>query len=169
VYKSKKVRDAEKAAADAAASVEDITEQIEAERAKLPSGGTPVTAETFAKWKAERDAKRAAEVKARVEEELKKSTGGGVGGSKLLSGRALFTYDPSIFVDDAEAGAEFDEGDEEGGGLGGGVAEGEEEGDGSDGEEEGEVSDEEGDEADSDEGEEANDSSSNPAGGGGPA
>jgi DRG Family Regulatory Proteins, Tma46 len=97
------------------------------QRLKLPQTGlTPVTAETFAKWKADRAARKREEEVKRVEE-AKKATGGR-GLSKcvsdsdadpcivpsmpgmalcwladVLSGRALFSYDPSLFVDDEGA------------------------------------------------------------------
>ncbi len=126
VYKSKKERDAEAAAKAAESRDVDITEVIEAARIALPPGGTPVTAETFAKWKAARDARKAAEAHALAEEITKKGSAGGASGAaggRTLSGRALFTYDSSLFVDDAAAADNFedleDEDEEENeGGLG---------------------------------------------------
>lgn len=102
VFKTKKQREAEAAAAAANEDDErDITESIEEQRASLPPGGTPVTEESFRAWKKARDEKKAAEIKAKVEEEAKRS--GGVRDNKGISGRALFTFDPSLFVDDANA------------------------------------------------------------------
>jgi hypothetical protein len=75
VYKSKKARDAEAAAALLLQSDEDITEQIEAERARLPSGGTPVTAESFAAWKKARDERRARVIDATTESFVFELTG----------------------------------------------------------------------------------------------
>lgn len=102
VYKSKKQRDLETAAklaeADGGVSMEEL---IEEERRKLPSTGlTPITTESFAKWKEARAARRAAEVEATRVEEAKKT---GTKGYSVLSGRALFAYDPSLFIDDADA------------------------------------------------------------------
>ena len=162
VFKSKKERDAEEAARKAAANDVDICEVIEAQRVALPSGGTPVTAESFAKWKAQRDARKAEEARTHAEETMKRGGasgggGGGGGGGKMLSGRALFTYDASLFVDDAGAADNFDLAEEEGGGD---EEEGEEElveGDDGDGEERGEG---EGDDSDIDE-EEAEENSEN--------
>lgn len=105
VYKSKKTRDAEAALAAALETEVDITETIEAARARLPPGGTPVTAESFAKWKAARDARNAAALRVRAEEDVKRS-GASAKDGRVLSGRALFTYDASLFVDDVDADAE---------------------------------------------------------------
>mmetsp|Transcript_3490 Transcript_3490/g.13816 ORF Transcript_3490/g.13816 Transcript_3490/m.13816 type:complete len:361 (-) Transcript_3490:121-1203(-) len=84
-----------------------LIERIEAMRADLSAKGiegTPVNAETFAKWKADRAeaAKKAAEEK--VTTELKKGSRGK--GLSVLSGRELFEYNASLFRDDeAAAGA----------------------------------------------------------------
>jgi hypothetical protein len=167
VYKSKKERDAEAAAKAALDTDVDITEVIEAARAALPSGGTPVTAESFAKWKAARDARRAAEAHALAEDVMKRRAGGAAGDAaaapggkdRMLSGRALFTYDPSLFVDDAAAADKFDdleEGDEEEAGAaaaaGGGAA-----ADGSDADGDGEGEGEEEEDEDEEEGDEEED------------
>lgn len=119
VYKSKKQRDLETAAklaeADGGVSMEEL---IEEERRKLPSTGlTPVTTESFAKWKEARAIRRAAEVEAQRVEEAKKT---GTKGYSVLSGRALFAYDPSLFIDDADADEdEYEREEEEGeGGTG---------------------------------------------------
>jgi DRG Family Regulatory Proteins, Tma46 len=64
-----------------------------------------VNAETFAKWKEARLARRAAQA-AVAEAEAKKNAAKGSYG--LMSGRALFTYDPSLFIDDADAGINDD-------------------------------------------------------------
>lgn len=86
-----------------------IEEIIEERRAALPPGGTPVTLETFKAWKAKREAERLAQ----VEEDMKKasSKAGGSKGLTGLSGRDLFTYDASLFVDDdgAASADEYDE------------------------------------------------------------
>lgn len=79
-----------------------VEEIIEERRSKLGPGGTPVTMETFKAWKEKRDAERS-EVEDQRKETAKKAAGkGGVG----MSGRDLFTYDASLFVDDDDAADE---------------------------------------------------------------
>ena len=76
-----------------------IEDMIETERAALPSGGTPVTEESFRVWlKRKAEEKKIAEEKERqaIIEASKKKEQKGVG----LSGRDLFMFDPSLFVDD---------------------------------------------------------------------
>ena len=103
VFKTKKERELEAAMkAEGEAEDIDIGEIIEAERARLPPNGTKVTAESFKAWKAARDARKADAIKQKQEEEIKKGQATGKQ-FKVLSGRALFTYDPSLFVDDADA------------------------------------------------------------------
>ena len=77
-----------------------LEEQIEIDRAALPTGGTPVTEESFKKWLADRaNRKREAaeqEKQAIIDAASKK-------GQKVpfgLSGRDLFTFDPTLFIDD---------------------------------------------------------------------
>lgn len=83
----------------------DIGEEIEEERKKLNLlQCTPVTIETFNKWKEERKLKQVEELKEQVKEASKKSSSR----NKILSGRALFTFDPTLFVDD-EGAADDDE------------------------------------------------------------
>ena len=92
-----------------------LEEKIEEERAALKSDGlTPVTAETFAKWKVDRANKKQAELEQRIRDEEAK---GKKDKNKLafMSGRALFSYDPTVFEDDDDAAEdelyeEFDEG-----------------------------------------------------------
>jgi len=79
------------------------------QRAKLQFEGknkTPVTAESFAKWKADKAEQRRRENAEKVAQELKKKTKGK--GLSVLSGKALFEYDASLFVDDEEAGEDVD-------------------------------------------------------------
>ncbi|TMW57960.1 hypothetical protein Poli38472_013434 [Pythium oligandrum] len=96
VFKSKKEREAEKEKKVDEISIEEI---IEEQRAKLgPHGGTPVTAETLAAYKKEKMEKKRVEEEKKRKEEAKKA-----GGRGPMSGRALFTYDPTLFRDDADA------------------------------------------------------------------
>lgn len=91
--------------------VEPIEEVIERERAKLKGEGTKVTLETFLAWKKKKEEQRRDAVEAARLAEQKKSGGRGL---NALSGRDLFSFDPSLFVDDAAAAAEQDyEEDEE--------------------------------------------------------
>ena len=79
-----------------------IEEKIEEERAALPSEGLiPVTLETFNDWKRRKAEKKQKELEDRMKEEAKKA--GGKGGSGILSGRALFKFDPTLFQDDEAA------------------------------------------------------------------
>ncbi|OWZ19663.1 hypothetical protein PHMEG_0006050 [Phytophthora megakarya] len=96
VFKSKKDRELEKGKKVEEISIEEIIEQ---QRAKLgPNGGTPVTEESLAKWKADKQARKKAEEAKKMKEQAKRS-----GGRGIMSGRALFTYDPTLFRDDADA------------------------------------------------------------------
>lgn len=65
---------------------------------------TPVTAESFAKWKADKAEQKKRENAEKVAQELKKKTKGK--GLSVLSGKDLFEYDASLFVDDEEANDE---------------------------------------------------------------
>ncbi len=81
-----------------------LEEKIEEERAALPSDGlTPVTLETFNKWKEDRAARKKAELEAKIAAEEAK-------GKKdkaqmaFMSGRALFQFNPDLFEDAEDAG-----------------------------------------------------------------
>ncbi|KAI0671824.1 hypothetical protein C8Q78DRAFT_972582 [Trametes maxima] len=96
VLKSQKkaLEDAEKANAIS------LEEFLEVERHKLGSNLTPVTPETFAKWKRTRMDKKLAE-----EEALRKAKDDkhAAGKNSGMSGRDLFTYNPEWFEDEEEA------------------------------------------------------------------
>ena len=82
-------------------TIEDI---IEEQRSKLLSDGkmgTPVTAETFAKWRASKLLQRQQEAEARMKAEQSKKKGGK--GLSVLSGKELFNYNSSLFIDDDAA------------------------------------------------------------------
>jgi len=97
------IRCTEDVEAEVAPDERPIEEILEERRAALPPGGTPVTASTFQAWKEKKENERLAEVEAqRKERSTKKGGGGGLVG---LSGRDLFTYDSSLFVDADDEGA----------------------------------------------------------------
>jgi len=58
-----------------------------------------VTLETFTEWKRRKAERKQKELEDRMKEEAKK----GSKGSNILSGRALFKYDPTLFQDDEAA------------------------------------------------------------------
>ena len=76
-----------------------MEEQIEEERRKLPSEGlTPVTLASFNKWKEDRARRKQEELEKKMAAEVAQK---GVRGAKgIMSGKALFTYDPTLFMDD---------------------------------------------------------------------
>lgn len=64
-----------------------------------------VTFEVFMKWKEDKKLRKEADAaKKKVEEEKKNKNKG-----QLRTGRELFTYDPTLFVDDEEAAAEYEQ------------------------------------------------------------
>lgn len=80
-----------------------LEEQIEEERRALPSEGlTPVTKASFEAWKERKAKEKQDELERQMEEQ---KTKGGKGGAKknIMSGRALFMYDASLFKDDEGA------------------------------------------------------------------
>ncbi|RDX57184.1 hypothetical protein OH76DRAFT_1368069 [Lentinus brumalis] len=95
VLKSQKkaLEDAEKANAIS------LEEFLEVERHKLGPNLTPVTPETFAKWKRTRMDKKLAEEEAMKRAKDDKHAAGKNSG---MSGRDLFTYNPEWFEDDDE-------------------------------------------------------------------
>jgi hypothetical protein len=73
-----------------------IEEKIEEERSKLPSEGlTPVTYESLMAWKQRKAERKQKELEEKMKEEVKKA--GSKGGAGILSGRALFKFDPNLF------------------------------------------------------------------------
>ena len=72
-----------------------IEEQIEEERGKLSNEGLiPVTLASFNEWKRVKAERKQKELEDRMREEAKKTGGKGAG---ILSGRALFKFDPTLF------------------------------------------------------------------------
>jgi hypothetical protein len=82
-------------------TIEDIIEEQRAKLQQEGKAGTPVTAESFAKWRAAKLAKRQADAEARMKAESLKKKGGK--GLSVLSGKELFNYNASLFVDDDAA------------------------------------------------------------------
>ncbi|KAI0775121.1 hypothetical protein BD413DRAFT_689648 [Trametes elegans] len=76
-----------------------LEEFLEVERHKLGSNLTPVTPETFAKWKRTRLDKKTAEEEALRKAKDEKHAAGKNSG---MSGRDLFTYNPEWFEDEEE-------------------------------------------------------------------
>ncbi|KMZ77531.1 hypothetical protein PVIIG_01501 [Plasmodium vivax India VII] len=74
--------------------LEDI---IEEERTQFINNGTAVTLEIFKKWLAEREEKNKLKKDEQKDKTEKK------GRTNVLSGKELFTYDPTLFVDDDNA------------------------------------------------------------------
>ena len=64
---------------------------------------TPLTKETFEKWKVDQKEKKRLEVEKKVKSAMDKKPNVRLGATGALSGRDLFTFDPSLFVDDADA------------------------------------------------------------------
>ena len=74
-----------------------LEERIEEQRAALKYDEcTRVTLETFKKWKADKEQKKQDELMAKVEAEKAKGVKGGKAFG-FMSGKALFTYDPTLF------------------------------------------------------------------------
>jgi len=101
------VLDSQRKAKEAASKANTITleEFIEVERHKLGSNLTPVTKESFAKWKQTRMDKKQAEMEAvREAKSAQAAAGKGLG----MSGRDLFSYNPEWFEqhEDEEEGEE---------------------------------------------------------------
>jgi len=72
-----------------------LEEKIEEERANLPSEGLiPVTFESLTEWKKKKAERKQKELEEKVKEEAKKAGNKGTG---VMSGRALFKYDPTLF------------------------------------------------------------------------
>lgn len=80
--------------------IEDI---IQEQIRNLPPGGTPVTKETFMLWRQKKEAERLALVEEKRVDAAKKGVKHLVG----MSGRDLFLYDQTLFVDDVDADDEI--------------------------------------------------------------
>lgn len=82
-------------------TIEDVIEEQRAKLALEGKKGTPITSETFAKWRASKLARIQAEAEARMKAESTKK--GKAKGLSVLSGKQLFNYDSSLFKDDDQA------------------------------------------------------------------
>jgi len=101
VFKPKKDKKRDDAEEDAEDEKLLLLEEIEDERKKLDlSKCQAVTLQTFLKWRDEKKKKKEADIESKRKDAERKSGGRGLG---VLSGRALFQFDPSLFVDDDEA------------------------------------------------------------------
>ena len=113
---SKKEREAARKQAEVdAKNARTMEEDIEEERAALKSDGlTPVNAETFAAWKEKRAIKKLAAAEANL---LKSQESAAAkrqmtkGKNSVMSGRALFSYNPDMFKDQ-EGAADLDKVDQ---------------------------------------------------------
>lgn len=80
-----------------------LEEKIEEERNALDTKNqVMVTKESFEQWKRDKAAKKQAELEARIAEAAKK-TKKDKNQMGFLSGKALFSFDPTLFADDADA------------------------------------------------------------------
>lgn len=79
-------------------TLEDIIEEQRAKLAAQGKVGTPVTEESFRSWRALKLAQRQAEAEARYKAEQAKKKG--AKGLSSLSGKELFSFNASLFVDD---------------------------------------------------------------------
>lgn len=78
--------------------LEDILEE---ERAKLTKR-TPLTLELFLKWKEDKKKSKEAKIAAEIQQAKKDSTDSRAN-KAMRSGRALFTFNPDLFMDDEDA------------------------------------------------------------------
>lgn len=79
-------------------TIEDLIDEQRKTLASLGKVGTPVTSESFAKWRAGKLLQRQAAAEAKLKAEQTKKKGGK--GLSVLSGKELFSYNASLFVDD---------------------------------------------------------------------
>ena len=87
-----------------------LEEQLEAERQRLPPGGTPVTEETFMAWLKKKSDER---IKMLEDEAAAKGKKRDVN-RNMMSGKQLFVMDPTLFVDDDGAASDYEISDHEG-------------------------------------------------------
>lgn len=83
-----------------------MEEQIEEDRKLITGDLTPVTLESFNAWKERKAKKKADELEAKINAEMAKGKKD-KGQMNFMSGKALFTYNPDLFEDDAAATADI--------------------------------------------------------------
>eukprot|EP00753_Platysulcus_tardus_P022130 PLAT9338.1.p2 GENE.PLAT9338.1~~PLAT9338.1.p2 ORF type:complete len:436 (+),score=226.81 PLAT9338.1:28-1335(+) len=103
VFKTAEERRREKELAEAAQTEESIEEVIEKLRSELTGEGTPVTAESFAAWQARKREQREAKRKEEAAAATAAAKRRGIGRMFGISGRALFSFDESLFKDADDA------------------------------------------------------------------
>lgn len=84
-----------------------LEQRIDEDRNKLEKEnkqGTPITLEIFLQWKEKRKQRKEKEKQEKIKEEQKKQLKGKQ--HHMMTGRALFKFDPTLFVDDDEAAAD---------------------------------------------------------------
>ncbi|CAD8138989.1 unnamed protein product [Paramecium octaurelia] len=86
----------------------DLEEEIDEQISQLQKGGTKITKEVFEQWKKDRAEKKKLEAEKQKLEEQKKKGAKQTGGNSQMTGRALFVYDPSLFIDDDEAEKDYE-------------------------------------------------------------
>ncbi|CAD8053571.1 unnamed protein product [Paramecium sonneborni] len=86
----------------------DLEEEIDEQISNLQKGGTKITKEVFEKWKQERNEKKKLEAEKQKLEEQKKKGAKQAGNNSQMTGRALFVYDPGLFIDDDEAEKDYE-------------------------------------------------------------
>ncbi|CAD8135257.1 unnamed protein product [Paramecium pentaurelia] len=86
----------------------DLEEEIDEQISQLQKGGTKITKEVFEKWKQDRAERKKLEAEKQKLEEQKKKGQKQTGGNSQMTGRALFVFDPSLFIDDEEAEKEYE-------------------------------------------------------------
>eukprot|EP00922_Rhytidocystis_sp_ex-Travisia-forbesii_P037779 GHVS01056276.1.p1 GENE.GHVS01056276.1~~GHVS01056276.1.p1 ORF type:complete len:355 (+),score=71.54 GHVS01056276.1:714-1778(+) len=102
-----------KASADEEEDEEDeelFEDKIERMRLALPPGGTPVTLATLTAWRENKETERMRALEETRVAEAKRTGGRGL---HVLTGKDLFAYDPSLFVDDEGAAGEDDYNEDE--------------------------------------------------------
>lgn len=80
-----------------------IETDIDDARQALTAKGTPMTYDLYVEWRAKRKIRKEKEAEERRKEELKKVGMKVQKGKKIMSGKALFVFNPTLFKDDDDA------------------------------------------------------------------
>lgn len=94
-----------------------VERDIDQAREWLGNQGTPMTFELYGEWKARRKARKLKELEERKQEDLKKAGIKPPKGKKIMTGKALFVFDPTLFQDDEGAADKKDMNEDEEEGL----------------------------------------------------